>query len=497
MTPEQIQQLSELGKITSLKPFEMEWREDITQDQKRLKTVNYLTSLLSEYLSKHPELNEVNNGEDITSPEFFTEFFTNIFNLNEEPEQAETVQKSLMVLLDENTALSIISDKEIRQNIKNLAIPGQMYWDFDENGSGIVQGTNDNESILKKALNQKKDTQGYNVVLLQSIGTGIEAVYKYGQVQDDDTVYISRTGLQKHLGIKIRKPKKEDIDFLMRNREPKTEAEKQQYQNISRNCPFWIDLINLSKAGTMQTKDGFYTVFNFKGYNETEDAIECSSPFLFHAYMELYQNAILGPKKNNKPSYKIIKTAPPVVKGSLYTLKNKNSVEIIEEILYRLAKRGILSDARNSPHYGYKDDKKIQIKITYKELLKSCPALHHSFFDKITKKDGTEAEPDAQYKRMVLKRAVFGENKPTKKFNKTERKFEKTEATQEREQSSLIEAALKKHTTLYRYYVDFEIKVDPISLKALNRTGITISHRGKSGDYQLEPELHAPEVIEN
>ena len=487
LTPEQVQQLSRLGRITSLRPFAMEWREEIATKPKHHDFIQHFVNLMSEYLEENPELTEIEPGTNVCTPEFFVDFFTRILRIDEE-EQAEPVKKSVQVLLNEKTALSIISDEKIRKSIKGLALPGQMYWDFDEDGSGSVAIPA--ESQIKKVLNQKKDTQGYNVVLLQTIGTGIEAVYKLGNCSDEQTVHIPRVGLQNHLGIKIRKPKKEDIDFLLRNRAPKTDAEKKQYQDIQKSYPFWIELVNLSKAGTMQTKDGFYTVFNFEGYNEAEDTIDCSSPFLFHAYMDVYNNAIEGPRKNNEISYKIVKTVPPVVKGSLYTLKNKNSVEIIEELLYRLADRGTQADAKWKPHYNYKDNKKITIKVTYKDLIKSCPALHHCFYDPITKKDGTTSEPDAQYRRMVLKRAVFGENKLTKKAKKTE-------STTKRENTSLIEAVLRDHTTLYNYYVDFNIKVDPISMKALNRTGITITHCGKSGDYQNDPELHSPEIIEN
>lgn len=503
LTLEDITFMSKFGRIKSLRPLSIEYdftildriltEEEQTQYQTIIEKLSRSIPQKVEYDEEQkPYLAfDYDPEKDYSTQEGFIDFFSQFFTAGKEV--PEPIKKSLMVLIDEKTALSIISDDKIRKDIKKLGIPGQMRWDFDETGSGVIASDQDvqpQESQIQKVLNQKKDTQGYNIVLLQTIGTGIEAIYQHGQCGDDDTVHISRSGLQKHLGIKIRKPKKEDIDFLMLNREPKTEAEKKQYQDIMKHYPFWIELINLSKAGTMQTRDGIFTVFNFKGYNEIEDTIECSSPFLYHAYMELYANPIKLPMRNNQ-AHKIIKTVPPVVKGSLYTLKNKQSVEIIEELLYRLADRGTQADAKWKPHYNFEDNKKVTIKVTYKDLLKesSCPALHHSFFDPITKKDGTTAEPDTQYKRMVLKRAVFGENKLTQKAKKTK-------TTEKREKTSLIETALRDHTTLYSYYVDFDIKVDPISMKALNRTGITITHHGKSGDYQNDPELHSPEVVQ-
>jgi transcriptional regulator with XRE-family HTH domain len=59
----------------------------------------------------------------------------------------------------------------------------------------------------------------------------------------------------------------------------------------------------------------------------------------------------------------------------------------------------------------------------------------------------------------------------------------------------LIEAVFREHTAYYDSYVNFSVKAAPISLKALNRTGIRITHEGKSGEYQDNPTLHTPEVI--
>ena len=89
-----------------------------------------------------------------------------------------------------------------------------------------------------------------------------------------------------------------------------------------------------------------------------------------------------------------------------------------------------------------------------------------------------------------MNRAVFGETK------QSENKSKKTSKTKDRDKyDSLIEAILHESTVYYDYFVGFTVKVDKISLKALNRTGITITHQGKNADYQKNPTLHAPEII--
>lgn len=402
----------------------------------------------------------------------------------EEPPKHE--EKSIIVVYDKNTGIPIITEKKAHKQIRSLAIPGQLRYELHEDGSLSIVGDEENNTI-KKALKNKKNKQGYNVFLLETIGAGIEQVYKEGA---SGTISIPREGLQKCLGTTIRKPPKEVIDFILSGKEPKTDKEKALYSDIMKSYSFWVDLLNLTKAGTLKTKDGLFVIFSFEGYNETEDTIECNSPYLRHIYEDIYAHPILGPKKNNEPVYTIYKTSSPLIKGSFYTIKNDITKEIIEEIMRRLSERGSVSDSKYNSHYNYKDKRRVSVKITYKSLIEHCPLLYQKLNEKITKKDGTLEEPDAQYKRVILSRAIFGETRPGKKS-----KTKSAEAQKRDLEESLIKSILKEHTTLFDYYVNFNVITDKISLKALNRTGITVTHNGISGEYQDNPTLHYPEVI--
>lgn len=402
----------------------------------------------------------------------------------EEPPKHE--EKSAIVVYDKNTGVSIITEKNTHTQIRNLGIPGQLRYELHEDGSASIVGDDENNTI-KKALKNKKNKQGYNVFLLETIGAGIEQVYKEGA---SGTISIPREGLQKCLGTTIRKPPKEVIDFILSGKEPKTDKEKALYSDIMKSYSFWVDLLNLTKAGTLKTKDGLFVIFSFEGYNETEDTIECNSPYLRHIYEGIYAHPILGPKKNNEPVYTIYRTSSPLIKGSFYTVKNDITKEIIEEIIRRLSERGIVSDSKYNSQYNYKDKRRVSVKITYKSLIEHCPLLYQKLNEKVSKKDGTLEDPDAKFKRTILSRAIFGETRPGKKS-----KAKSSEAQKRDQYDSLIEAVLHEHTTLFEYYVKFNVTADSISLKALNRTGITVSHSGISGEYQENPTLHYPEVI--
>jgi hypothetical protein len=403
----------------------------------------------------------------------------------EEPLNPE--ERSIIANYDKKTGVSIITEQKHYKQIKSLDIPGQQRMKFHEDGSISIVHDNENDTIAK-ALRNKKNKQGYNSFLLEAIGCSIEQAYKEGA---SGAISIPREGLQQFLHTTIRKPTQEIIDFIVSGKEPKTKEEKTLYDNIMKSYSFWVDLLNLTKAGSLETEDGSVVmIFNFERYNAAEDMIECDSPYLRHVYEDIYSHPIEGQKKNNEPVFSILKKSQPLLMGSFYTIKNDITKEIIEEIIRRLAKRGSETDAKRKSHYNYEDKSRISVKITYKSLIEHCPLLAHKLNEKVIKKDGTLEEPDAQYKRVMLSRAIFGETKPSKKS-----KTKTNEAQRRDEYKSLIEAVLHEHTALFEYYVGFSVTVDKISLKALNRTGITVRHSGISGDYKDNPTLHNPEVI--
>lgn len=404
-----------------------------------------------------------------------------------------------------STGISIITEEKRHNQIRSLALsgkrtlPGQQRYELHEDGSFEIVVDNEmslsepvsiDETTIAKAL-MNKNPQGYDVGLLRAVGAGIEQIIKDGESESVGRIAIPREGLQSFLNRRIRKPTQEHLDFILARKAPKTDREKELYDEIIKSYSFWVDLINLSKAGTYKTKDGIFLIFVFHGYNEKNDTIECDSPFLRHVYEEIYSQPILGVMKNNKIPYTIYRTSAPLIKGSLYNdIQNEITKEIIEAIIIIMSKRGTKSDAEIKKQYNYQDKKKITINISYQSLIKMCPLLQQKLTEKVIKKDGTEAEPDAGYKRTILNRAIFGETYPGKKTRSMSNK-----ATKRNEFDSLIEYAFHEHTGYYESYANFSIKAAPISLKALNRTGIKITHEGIRGEYKNNPSLHSPEIM--
>ena len=479
-TPEELEILkAQNGKFT-LKGNELHFDDDLPYE--------ILDKLTTASIIFHQEAWAEGNAEDhreiVFSPEKNNRKFLELFGLTIEREDDNTAPDAKPIVnYDENTALSIITDKSYRKVIRDLAIPGQLSFEIKPDGTAEI--VSPKKSLVEEALKQKQKAKGFNVSLLQVIGAGIEQTYLEGA---NGTISIPREGLQKCLQTTIRKPPKNVIDYILSHKEPKTKEEKEHHSELLKHYAFWFDLLNLSKAGTFKTKDGDFVMFVYEGYNETEDTIECSSPYLRHAYEDLYNNPILGERKNNEPSYKIIQTAHPVLKGNIYNIKNDVTREIVDEIIYRMELRGTVSDAKFEPHYNHPNKKKVHIIIKYSDLIKSCPTLNRRLTESI-KKDGTISEPTPQQKRVVLNRAIFGDTRRNAGSKKT------TTSKKRDEYPSLIEAILHESTVYYEMYAEFNIKVDPISLKALNRTGIHITHCGINGEYQKEPQLHAPEVI--
>ena len=399
-----------------------------------------------------------------------------------EPEQ----EAKSKILYQKNTGISIITEDKTRKQMKNMQLPGQQRFELHEDGSYSI--VCDDDITIIKALKNKKSKQGYDLFLLEAIGAGIEQVLRKNP-NCNGTISIPRTGLQEFLGTAIRVPTQEIIDFILSGKEPKSEREKALYDDIIKSYKFWVDLLSLTKAGTLKTEDGIYVIFQFEGYNEKEDTIECNSPYLRRVYENLHAHPIRGEVHKNEYSYTITKVSPPLLKGSFYKEKNDVAKEIVEEIIARVSMRGTVSDSSKKGHYNYRNKQRVTIKITYQSLIKSCTLLNKKMTDKVTKKNGEKADPDANQKRTILQRAVFGETYPSKKSH------EMSEAAKERNKyDSLIEYILRKHTDYFERYVNFKITVDPISLKTLSRSGITITHEGKNGDYQDHPELTSPEV---
>ena len=397
------------------------------------------------------------------------------------------------VLYGKDVGVSLITEDTARKQFKDLSLLRQQRWEPQEDGS-IAIVCDYGETEFSKAISKKANHQGYNTFLLTAIGNGIEQIINESR-DARELLSIPRSGLQDFIGETIRVPDEQIIDFIKAGRAPQTEEEKKLCDKILKSYSFWVELINLEKAGVIETEDGIYTIFQFDHYDKENDAIVCGSPYLREVYKRIYDNPILGKLAHDEPSYKIYKTSPALIKGTYYKIRNETTKQIVEEIIYRISRRGVESDAQKKKHYNYQNKRQISMIITYQSLIKECPLLKKKLTDKIIKKNGTEAEPDSNYKRTVLNRAIFGETYPTKSKNESGGRDMTTEASKRNKCDSLIEEIFREHTDFYKAYVNFKIKADPISLKNLSKTGIRITHDGKSGEYRNNPELHSPEIV--
>lgn len=411
------------------------------------------------------------------------------FVFNKESKQTETTS----VLYRKDTGVSIITEDKAHKQLKDLALLRQQRFEQRDDGSvEIVCDYADTE--FSKAVKKKKSHQGYNTFLLTAIGNGIERIITESR-DARELISISRTGLQEFIGEPIRKPNEQIIDFIKAGRAPQTEEESKLLNDIKKSYSFWVDLINLEKAGVIETEEGIYTIFQFDHYDKENDSIVCGSPYLREVYRRIYDNPIEGKITNDAPLFRIYQTSPALIKGTYYRIKNDTTKQIVEEIIYRISRRGVASDAQMKKHLNYKGKRQVTMIITYQSLINECPLLKKKLTENVIKKDGTEAEPDARYKREILNRAIFGETVPKKTKNESGGRDMTAEANKKNQYDSQIEYIFREHTDFYKAYVNFRIKADPISLKTLSKTGIRITHDGKSGEYQDNPSLRPPEVV--
>ena len=414
---------------------------------------------------------------DVKDPE--RDFLQNIYF---EALELQNQTRHKIIKFSKDTGLSVVSNEEQWKKIRGAApfLPGQLRFEWNEAGEVKITDGSRNDT-LKKAIAEKGLTGNYNTVLLETIGTAIEPLYSESE---SPIISIPREGLAEFLDIRINKPTQSILDFILRDEEPKTPEEIEKKAQIEKHYSFWVDLLNLRKAGTFRTKSGPYLAFVFHGYNEDKDLIDCESPFLYQIYQEIYINKIAAAKrKNDRPIYEIPEVTR-VIKGNINKNKNEAAKEIIEYIVIKTARRGTVPNSKRNEHYNYKDKDSISFSISYADLISNCSVLAARLAP-VEQKDGTLKEVKAPNKINILNRAIFGKYlDPAYK-----------DTPKKRTANSLIESLINDCTDLKAKYVKFSIVADPVKLKTLKTDGIHIKHYGISGDYQENEKLKRPEVI--
>lgn len=412
---------------------------------------------------------------DIPDKEFLHNIYFEALEL-----QKQTRHK--IIRFSKNTGLSVVSDTEQWKNIRGAApfLPGQLRFEWNEAGDvKIIDGTRND--TLKKAIAEKGLTGNYNTVLLETIGTAIEPLYSESE---SPIIGIPREGLAEFLDVRINKPSQNVLDFILKDESPKTPEEIEQKTHIEKNYSFWVDLLNLRKAGVFKTKSGLFAAFVFHGYDEERDLIYCESPFLYQIYQDIYANKIPSDRKrNDRPVYEIPEVTR-VIRGNINKNKNEAAKEIIEYIVIRTARHGTTPNSKRNEHYNYKDKDSISFSISYADLISNCSVLAARLAP-VEQKDGTLKEVKAPNKINILNRAIFG------KFLDPAYK----DTPKKRTANSLIEKLINDCTVLKQYYVNFSIKADPVKLKTLENDGLHIKHYGINGEYKDNPSLTKPEMI--
>lgn len=422
--------------------------------------------------------------------------------------EGNTADERNTIIFKPNSFLTSITSETHYKKIHSLSAPlsGQLQMTVDKKGNiSIIK----DPQKIKDAIKELGNIEGVNGRMLDIILTAMETDFVEG---GKGFLSIPRAGLVDAIGSQIYKPSEDELNYIINGSIPTPETlgatidasiskdmehrtvdgkevtvfknreayEKRYTDDIKKRFGFWIDLVNLQKAGVKQTENGPFMLFNFEGYNSTSDSIECNSPYLRHVIEDIYNTPIIGDMHNNKPDYVKPKLTHRI-KPSIYKVRNSVTSEIVSYIDYRLAKRGLITDAKLKPHLTSSDEKQRTIVIKYADIINNCPLLA-SKLGPIIKADGTTKQQKPQNKRNVLNRAIFG---AVKLKNKDDRDTADPE----------IISVIKQHTVLYSYYKDLIITCDDISLKALNTTGIHIKHHGKNSDYEKEPTLNRPDVV--
>lgn len=450
LTMEQVKQLSRLGSIISLRPFEIGWLDDVTASHPEI--IQNFCSLMSQYLTEHPELADAPDGVDITTPDFFIEFFTRIFGIEDEAEP-EAVKPTALVRYHDNTAQWVPTLKNYlgalcgkKNNTAYIAkADKQLQIKIDENGNCTIDVEEDEQATFEKISRQKPlSAKETDTDLLMTLASAVEASYlkSCGYII---TVYLPEFA------------RAIDVQFATEGKE----KEQKQY-NLKAKLS---DLENI--IGVLVKEKKVKAAFKILELDQANKTLTFASPYLY-SLMEIFEKERItaSQKKNNKPIYDI-KGLSRLVDSKINTARNKVTSQLVYYIVARIHEHGNRTDAAKKPGKEFEDPKLRSVTISYKDIIKNVPLLEEAW------------KENKKTRARTLDRAVFGVN-----YNRNL----KNPGT------PIIEDYLRKYTRIFNYWKDAKITIDTISLKNLE-AGITFTHHGYNGDF--ENDLQLPYVVNN
>ena len=452
-TVEEIKQLSEHGKIKSLKPFyiEFDFRDaepvTIESQERYAQLATRLFAVIDKVTDKYPELLNITPGADIESQETFIEFFTRLLSFTEKENPRPN---NALVYFPDKTALFVPTLRDCLYALsgkKNKTAyiakaDKQLQYIFDENGNFTI-GVEDEQTTFEKVSKQKPlSAKETDTDLLMTLASAVEASYlsSYGYII---TVYLPN--FAKAIGVQFATEGKE--------------KEQKQYDLKTKLA----DLENI--IGVLVKEKKVKAAFKILELDQANKTLTFASPYLY-SLMEIFEKERItaSQKKNNKPIYDI-KGLSRLVDSKINTARNKVTTQLVYYIVARIHEHGNKTDAAKKPGKVFDDPKLRSVTISYKDIIKNVPLLEEAW------------KENKKTRARTLDRAVFGVN-----YNRNL----KNPGT------PIIEDYLRKYTRIFEYWKDAEIKIDTVSMKNLE-AGITFTHHGYNGDF--ENDLQLPFVV--
>lgn len=403
-----------------------------------------------------------------------------IINLLGEDNSEENIKNlsGALIVYSQNTALPIFTGEKSKNYTKQLIQSRQNTLEWNIDGTLDIKA-DEKQQLILNALENKYPSGDINRELLEALCAGM---LKYYEKEDaPPTLYINRMNLSNYLGISIRKPTEEILSILQTGN---TDKDIQELTQIKKAYSFWYDLINLSRStGFLTTEKGIYKAFIFKGYNIESDLIACESPFIYEGYRETRNNKILSRTRHNNQFDYEIEPIALLLRGSFAKIRSEATKEVIRHLIYGIVTRGLTPDVKTykNPNLKDRNDNKVSYFITYKSLIENCDSLYNRLYP--IDENGKPKTIRAQNKITILNRAIVGNDYTFTKDGNIK--------------GSIIETCFKNETVVFEKYANFNIEINPISLKSLDKDGIKITHQGLNADYIKSPEaLRAPEIKE-
>lgn len=401
--------------------------------------------------------------------------------------EAKERSEQTRVLFGKDTHLTTFTEKTASK-LQRSNIVGQLQIVMDEHGEPSI--VDDSGHTFTDAIKSGPNYKNLDMVLMEAIGTAIEAQYKNGH---RGRFAIARREFVDFLGVELPKPPKKVLDFIVRGgmetpEEELTEDAKKLKGTIIRHYSYWVEIVKLDHAGMLPTPNGSsYKALHFIGYDREYDAIVLESDYYEAMFEYLDKKKIESKAKKNDESVYKIEQVEHKLKGKLASVKNKITVEVVHIILERIVQRGNTPDAVLYPHYRYKNKRQITIDIGYGDLMTNSYQLRTQLNGKYQKNS-----------KLILDRAIFGNEKTKKNYyieHSTKRDGVKDTY---KEYIPFLEYVINEYTVFKKAYKNFKIICDPIDMKETKKRplkyGIHITHEGINGEYKNNPELLPPTI---